>query len=88
MMLNDPSEAVESSRILPLLNSIFYMEEVREYGGTILHLLFNGIAHNFLKEDDETERILRFCFDAEDMLLKMKEIESDFVIAICKKKVG
>lgn len=88
MILSDPSEAVESSRIMPLLYDIFNMIEVREYGGTILHLLFNGIAHNFLSEDCETQRFIRLCFEIEDLLLKNKNIQSDFVIAICKKQIN
>lgn len=86
MILNDPSESVESAKIMPLLCQIFDVIEVREYGGTILNLLLMGIAHNFLVEDAETQRFLEFCFEAEDLLLKSGEIQSNFVVAICKKR--
>lgn len=85
MMLSDPSEAVESSKIMPLLYEIFDVIEVKEYGGTILHLLFSGIAHNFISEDMETRRLLKICFEVEDLLLTSGDIQSDFVVAICKK---
>lgn len=88
MILDDPSEAVESSKILPLLNQIFNVVEIKEYGGTILNLLFSEIAHNFLSEDSETQRILRLCFEAEDSHLKNKDIQSDFVIAVCRKRLS
>jgi ubiquinone/menaquinone biosynthesis C-methylase UbiE len=88
MMLRDPSEAVESSRILPMLHEIFQVLEIREYGGTILQLLFNGIAHNFLADDEETQRWLAVCFEVEDLLLAAGEIKSDFIVAVCTKRLA
>jgi ubiquinone/menaquinone biosynthesis C-methylase UbiE len=88
MILTDPSEAIESSKILPLLHQVFNVIEIREYGGTVLHLLFSGISHNFLSEDDETQRFIDLCFEIEDLLLESEDIQSDFVIAICKKRIN
>ena len=59
--------------------------EIKEYGGTILHLLFEEIAHNFLKNDPATNRLLQLCFEIEDVLLELNDIPSDFVLAICRK---
>ncbi len=86
MVLWDPSEAVESSSILPLLHRTFDVLDVRAYGGTILNLLFQEIAHNFLSDDEETLDLIRLCIDLETKLLKHKEIESDFAVAVCRKK--
>ena len=86
MILDDPSEAVESANILPMLNKIFNVIEVREYGGTILHMLFNGIAHNFLSQDIETRSLLDACFQVEDSLLASGDIKSDFIVAVCTKR--
>jgi len=47
MMIGDPSEAVESSRILPLLEQHFDVVERKNYGGTILAILLEDIALNF-----------------------------------------
>jgi ubiquinone/menaquinone biosynthesis C-methylase UbiE len=88
MLLKDPSEAVESSRIISLLRELFDVLEVREYGGTILHLLFSGISHNFLSADDECQRILRLCFEIEDMMIDSSNISSDFAVIICKKQAS
>jgi SAM-dependent methyltransferase len=87
MILGDPSEAVESSRIMPLLRKAFEIVEVKEYGGTVLHLLFGDIAHNFISEDEETIRILKLCIEVEDLLLGAGELPSDFALAICRKRV-
>lgn len=84
MILHDPSEAVESGKIMPLLHSIFDVVDLRLYGGNILHLLFNGIAHNFRSDDAETKHYLDLIFKIEDMLLASGEVQSDFVVAVCK----
>jgi SAM-dependent methyltransferase len=83
MILGDPSEAVESAHLLPLLDEIFDVREVAGYGGAILHLLFSGIAHCFLSEDAETQRLLEMCFTLEDVLTKTGDIQHDFVVAVC-----
>jgi ubiquinone/menaquinone biosynthesis C-methylase UbiE len=85
MILNDQSEAGESEYILPNLNNYFSLIEIREYGGTILHPLFNGIAHNFLNSEKETKNLLQKCFAFEDELLDAKVIKSDFIFAVYKK---
>jgi SAM-dependent methyltransferase len=89
MLLGDPSEAVESARIVPLLERHFEIVERQDYGGTILHMLFDDIAANFLGEDgqekDETAyKLIELCFAVEDTLLELGDIPSDFALLICK----
>ncbi|NMB81114.1 MAG: class I SAM-dependent methyltransferase [Ignavibacteria bacterium] len=86
MILSDPSEAIESENILPELNKKFRLVQQKEYGGTILHLLFNGIAQNFINEAEETLNILKKCFQFENELLHSKKIKSDFIFAVYKKE--
>lgn len=86
MILHDPSEAVESGKIIPLLHSIFDVVDLRVYGGNILHMLLNGIAHNFRSDDAETKHYLDLIFKIEDMLIESGEMQSDFVVAVCRKK--
>ncbi len=85
MRVSDPSEAAESDRILTVLQERFEPVEERPFGGTVLHLLFDDIAHHFLGEDAETQRWLRLCFDAEDALLAAGDLPSDFVFAVYRK---
>lgn len=87
MILNDLSEAAESEQILPVLSNHLSLIEKKDYGGTILHPLFHGIAHNFLNSDKETLDLLQKCFDYEDQLLDAKKIKSDFIFAVYKKTV-
>ena len=81
MVLDDPSEAIESAKILPALEEHFEALELKPYGGTLLHLVLSGIAHNFSEEEPETLAVLEFCFQAEDALLGSGELANDFIVA-------
>jgi ubiquinone/menaquinone biosynthesis C-methylase UbiE len=85
MILRDPSEAVESSNIVPFVTEMFEILEVVEYGGTILQLLFSEIAQNFISSQYECKRWLKIYFEIEDLLLMEKELNSDFIFIVCKK---
>lgn len=86
MILSDYSEAVESENILPFLQKTFSELELKAYGGTILHPLFNGIAHNFLTPDKEIDAVIKKCFRFEDNLMHSQIIKSDFIFAVYKKE--
>lgn len=86
MLTLDPSEAVESGRIVRLLHEHFEVVEQCGYGGTLLQLVLSGIAHNFLGDDVETKRWLELCFAAEDGLLAAGEVADDFIIAVCRPR--
>jgi ubiquinone/menaquinone biosynthesis C-methylase UbiE len=83
MWLSDPSEAVESSNIMPLLEKHFNIREFRGYGGTLLHLLFSGIAHHFINPDDRGRHLMESSFTAEDRLLDAHQLDHDFALIIC-----
>jgi len=84
MVLSDPSEAVESENILPVLNRYFKPVEIKGLGGNLLHPLFKDIAHNFIDTDiDESKRILDLMFAAEDDYLQKNR--SDFVFGLFGK---
>lgn len=88
MVLDDPSEAVDADALLPGVRRLFDVVEERPYGGTVLHIAFSGIAHNFLGQDAETLALLERCFAAEDEALP--EVGHDFIGVVCRprKSVG
>jgi hypothetical protein len=59
---------------VPLLARHFHIVERRDLGGSVLHLLLEGIAANFDPGQPEDARWLRLLFDAEDALLAAGEI--------------
>jgi ubiquinone/menaquinone biosynthesis C-methylase UbiE len=85
MYLNDPSEASESAKILSALTRYFEILERKDFGGTILQLLFKDIAMNFMNPSEECMKMIQLCFFLEDCLIEAKEIESDFTFLVCKK---
>jgi 2-polyprenyl-3-methyl-5-hydroxy-6-metoxy-1,4-benzoquinol methylase len=80
MRLDDPSEAVESSDLLPALHQHFTILEAHPYG-SVLHLALHGIAHNFLGEDAATGQAVQQCLAAEDEALA--HLGHDYLFAIC-----
>ncbi len=84
MFLNDPSESAESNLIEDAIARQFTILERKEYGGTLLQIVFKDIAHNFTNERDETKELLKSIFSVEDELLKNGEIKSDFVFYVCR----
>lgn len=87
MNAGDPSEAIRSAEILPLLPKYFDVLEVKGYGGTILHLLLEGITGNFVEADPRSMEWLRSFFDLEDRLISAGRLHHDFAHIIARKKV-
>ena len=85
MYFSDPSEAVESDRIIPLLDKYFERVEFKPLGGAITQLVFGKIAHNFLNDDAETRTLIEMVLAEEESLLEEKLIESDFLYAVYRK---
>lgn len=83
----DPSEAIRSEEIVPLLREHFAIEYIREFNGTIMHPLYpllNPALTNAGAADFDS--IVRLLLLLEDQLIKSKMLSSDFVFAICRSK--
>jgi SAM-dependent methyltransferase len=83
MRLLDPSEAVESDRILPTVHGLFDVLEERKLGGTLVGLVLDDIAHHFIQGADEW---LQLMFDVEDELLASGDIESDYALVVAQRR--
>ncbi len=81
---NDPSEAVRSADIVPLLADRFEIVGFQPFGGTILHHLFAGIAGNFHEDDPEDCAFIDLCIDAEERLEQAGLVQSDFAVIVCR----
>jgi hypothetical protein len=83
MVISDPSEAVESATILPLMEKHFKLLEQKNYGGNLLTFILKDIAHHFNKP--QAQPTLQKLFKLEDEILKQEQ-QSDFVFAVYQKK--
>jgi len=84
MVIADPSECIESAKIIPQIHDDFDIIEEKAYGGNLLMNILKDIAHNFLEETEETKEKLRKLFDLEDEFLEKNP--SDFLFGIYQKK--
>lgn len=82
MKAGDPSEAVRSAELLPVLSSRFDILERKDYGGTILNPLLEGIAFNFDPGNEKDMTWMNYLFAEEDRLLSEGEITSDFSVIL------
>ena len=85
MIISDPSEAVKSQNILPIIYQHFNILEEKPYGGNILHLTLKDISHNFINETDETVQLMKQLIKIEDDFLA-KGNKSDFIFGVYSKK--
>ncbi|MBZ0256241.1 class I SAM-dependent methyltransferase [bacterium] len=80
-------ESVCSDRIVKALHDRYEILEQKNYGGTILHILFEAIMGNFKEETNrEHAALVRMASACEETLLKHGGLEHDHTFMICKKK--
>lgn len=84
MVIADPSECVDSEKILPTLRKYCEVIEEKPYGGNILMSALKDIAHNFVKSTEESSQVLQKLFDLEDEYLTNHQ--SDMYFGIYRKK--
>ena len=84
MIAMDPTEAVNSSQIVPLLGKHFEILELRRYGGTILHVLLNHVMANFDLKDEVQAALLRMIFLHEQTLVETGVLDSDFCYGVVR----
>ena len=86
MIEHDPSEAVRSEDVLPLLRNRFEVLEEKALGGTILmHLLYN-IVQNFRFDDPVERSLIDLLCTFEGALVDRGAVGSDFVLAAARRK--
>jgi SAM-dependent methyltransferase len=83
---NDPSEAVRSAEIMPLLQRFFRIVEFKPYGGTLLQFLLENIVGNFDESQEKDCAWLDILFYFEGALEDAGVIDSDFALIIASPK--
>lgn len=87
MLASDPSEAVRSVEVYPLVKQHFEVCYERFYNGTLLHqlhpLLRSELAN---RQQRDFDSIVRLILLMEDLLIKNNVLPSDFVFLICRKR--
>jgi SAM-dependent methyltransferase len=86
MNTHDPSEAIRSAEIVPILESSFEIIERVDFGGTLLHLLLQGIVDNFDSSNEGDITILKMLGYIEDILIREGVLSSDFALLVARNK--
>ncbi len=80
----DPSEAIRSDEILPLMGQFFELVEVKPYGGTINHMLLHAIVHNFDEAKPEGRALLSLLMYLESLLIREGVLATDFASIVAR----
>lgn len=83
---NSPFEAIRSADIVPLFEEHFDVVHRKSLGGTVQHLLYNGIIHNFDPEDAEACAYIEAIAGVEDSLIQSGLLGADFQLLLGRKK--
>ena len=86
MIAADPSEAVRSADILPVLAKWFDIVEHRPLGGALLHLGLGGIAQNFDPDSPGDAAVLAGFFAEEDAAMRDSRVGSDFAVVTAARR--
>jgi len=80
-----PSEAIRSDEILPLFRRHFEVVHHKQLGGTIQHLLYSGIIHNFPDDDPAVDHIIDCIDGLERAFIECGVLPSDFALLVGKR---
>jgi len=80
----DPSEAVRSDEIVPLMNKYFKIEQQKNYGGTLLQFGVSDIVGNFDPDKIEDQIWLDRLYEKEQSLMRAGKIGSDFTVIVAR----
>jgi SAM-dependent methyltransferase len=81
-----PFESIRSAEILPLFQHFFRVVVIKRLAGTIQHLLYNGIAHNFHPGDPVARGSVQAVWEVEDALIDSGLLPSDFMLLIGQRR--
>jgi ubiquinone/menaquinone biosynthesis C-methylase UbiE len=86
MIISDPSEAIESEKIIPTIHKNFKIIEEKRIGGDLLMMVLKNIAHHFATIDnEEAQMILTNLIQEEDKYLT-KTKTPNFIFGVYKKQ--
>ncbi len=80
----DPSEAVRSDELLPLLGRYFDVVDVKPYGGPVNHMLLQGIVHNFDESRLESRSLLTLLMYLESVLMEEGILAPAFAFIVAR----
>lgn len=84
----DPSEAVRSADIMPVVSQHFDILQNVGWGGNIIQFLLADIAGNFAHGDEHAAAYLRLILAIERNVIDCGELAADFAYIVARRKAG
>ena len=81
-----PFESIRSAEIFPLFKEYFQVDHAKSLGGTLQHLFYNGIAHNFREDDEAANRYVQALIEIEDSLINSQFLPADFMLLVGRRR--
>ena len=81
-----PSEAIRPTDIPTVFEQVFRPVAMQNLGGTIQHLLYSGIIHNFPDNDPPTDAIIDSIDAIETALIGSRVLPSDFMLLVGQRR--
>jgi len=81
-----PSEAIRCDEMIDAFNRHFKVLHHKNLGGTIQHLLYSGIVHNFPDNNEPIDHMIDCVDGIETTLIEQGVLKSDFVLLIGSKR--
>jgi SAM-dependent methyltransferase len=89
LMAVDPSEAVRSEEVLPLVRERFRFEYLTRFNGTLMHMLYPLLSARLANRGRrDFDSIVRLVLFFEDALIRGGVLPSDFAFAVCRRGDG
>jgi SAM-dependent methyltransferase len=82
----DPSEAVRSEEIVPLLKDHFNITHYRPYGGSLLHMLLQDTVRNFSNTDPKDRAIMQLLIYIENLAIEAGMVDNSFALIVAENQ--
>lgn len=81
----DPSEAVQSEKIIAALFEAFDKVEVRRTGGAVYNVAINNMIHNFDLNDDKDRALMDLMMIIDELCIDHPRYENHYAVALAVK---
>jgi glycosyltransferase involved in cell wall biosynthesis/SAM-dependent methyltransferase len=82
----DPSEAIRSGDIIPLLEQFFTIKTIRYFGGPLYNPLLGEIIGNFNAADEKDAALIRMVLLMEELLVEEGILDNNYAVIVAEKK--
>ena len=83
----DMESAINSEKVIPMLQKVFDIVDVRYFGGPFYELLLNRILHRLDQRNEKDVRLISTIIQCEQILIKEKIFQNAYAMIIAKKKI-